>query len=91
MTRSKRQIEIDIFVFFFFVSAETKFTNFWNLILDEKKPLFTIEKFLSQASEEGKTSLNVHDLSRVNANQTWNDGLFPLHCVSSSAHCAAAL
>ncbi|XP_072244658.1 stalled ribosome sensor GCN1 [Leuresthes tenuis] len=32
--------------------TETKFTNFWNLILDEKKPLFTTEKFLSQASEE---------------------------------------
>ncbi|XP_076586806.1 stalled ribosome sensor GCN1 [Chaetodon auriga] len=31
---------------------EAKFSNFWNLILDEKKPLFTTEKFLSQASEE---------------------------------------
>ncbi|XP_069380401.1 stalled ribosome sensor GCN1 [Paralichthys olivaceus] len=32
--------------------TEAKFTNFWNVILDEKKPLFTAEKFLSQASEE---------------------------------------
>uniref|UniRef100_A0A3Q3F6D5 GCN1 activator of EIF2AK4 n=1 Tax=Kryptolebias marmoratus TaxID=37003 RepID=A0A3Q3F6D5_KRYMA len=32
--------------------TEAKFTSFWNLILDEKKPLFTTEKFLSQASEE---------------------------------------
>ena len=35
-----------------FVSTEAKFTSFWNVILDEKKPLFTTEKFLSQASEE---------------------------------------
>uniref|UniRef100_A0A8D0DC90 GCN1 activator of EIF2AK4 n=1 Tax=Sander lucioperca TaxID=283035 RepID=A0A8D0DC90_SANLU len=33
---------------FSFVSAEAKFSSFWNLILDEKKPLFTTEKFLSQ-------------------------------------------
>ncbi|XP_068166575.1 stalled ribosome sensor GCN1 [Antennarius striatus] len=32
--------------------SETKFSSFWNLILDEKKPLFTTERFLSQASEE---------------------------------------
>uniref|UniRef100_A0A673CG70 GCN1 activator of EIF2AK4 n=1 Tax=Sphaeramia orbicularis TaxID=375764 RepID=A0A673CG70_9TELE len=32
--------------------TEAKFTTFWNLILDEKKPLFTTEKFLSQANEE---------------------------------------
>ncbi|MEQ2249950.1 translational activator of GCN4, partial [Ilyodon furcidens] len=32
--------------------TEAKFTSFWNLILDEKKPLFTTEKFLSQGSEE---------------------------------------
>uniref|UniRef100_A0AAR2KIY6 TOG domain-containing protein n=1 Tax=Pygocentrus nattereri TaxID=42514 RepID=A0AAR2KIY6_PYGNA len=32
---------------------EAKLTSFWNLILDEKKPLLTTEKFLSQASEEG--------------------------------------
>ncbi|KAM9360287.1 stalled ribosome sensor GCN1 [Symphorus nematophorus] len=31
---------------------EAKFSSFWNLILDEKKPLFTTEKFLSQANEE---------------------------------------
>ncbi|XP_040898957.1 eIF-2-alpha kinase activator GCN1 [Toxotes jaculatrix] len=32
--------------------TEAKFTSFWNVVLDEKKPLFTTEKFLSQASEE---------------------------------------
>ncbi|KAM6931319.1 stalled ribosome sensor GCN1 [Xenentodon cancila] len=32
--------------------TEAKLTNFWNLILDEKKPLFTTEKFLSQSSED---------------------------------------
>lgn len=31
---------------------ESKLTSFWNLILDEKKPLFTTEKFLVQTSEE---------------------------------------
>ncbi|XP_078106507.1 stalled ribosome sensor GCN1 [Sander vitreus] len=31
---------------------EAKFSSFWNLILDEKKPLFTTEKFLSQVNEE---------------------------------------
>uniref|UniRef100_A0A8B9GL29 GCN1 activator of EIF2AK4 n=1 Tax=Astyanax mexicanus TaxID=7994 RepID=A0A8B9GL29_ASTMX len=34
------------------VLPEAKLTSFWNLILDEKKPLFTTEKFLSQAGEE---------------------------------------
>uniref|UniRef100_A0A673CFT4 GCN1 activator of EIF2AK4 n=1 Tax=Sphaeramia orbicularis TaxID=375764 RepID=A0A673CFT4_9TELE len=34
------------------LSRLAKFTTFWNLILDEKKPLFTTEKFLSQANEE---------------------------------------
>uniref|UniRef100_A0AAZ3RIA1 TOG domain-containing protein n=1 Tax=Oncorhynchus tshawytscha TaxID=74940 RepID=A0AAZ3RIA1_ONCTS len=32
--------------------TEAKLAVFWTLILDEKKPLFTTEKFLSQASEE---------------------------------------
>ncbi|KAJ8285786.1 hypothetical protein GJAV_G00030940 [Gymnothorax javanicus] len=32
--------------------TEAKVAGLWNLILDEKKPLFTTEKFLSQASEE---------------------------------------
>uniref|UniRef100_A0A8C5HZY1 TOG domain-containing protein n=1 Tax=Gouania willdenowi TaxID=441366 RepID=A0A8C5HZY1_GOUWI len=32
--------------------TEAKFTSFWSLVLDEKKPLFTTEKFLSQAGEE---------------------------------------
>eukprot|EP00064_Thunnus_orientalis_P000584 superscaffoldBa00000031_g585 len=32
--------------------TESKFSSFWNLVLDKKKPLFTTEKFLSQANEE---------------------------------------
>ncbi|XP_014822655.1 PREDICTED: translational activator GCN1 isoform X1 [Poecilia mexicana] len=32
--------------------AEAKFSSFWSLVLDEKKPLFTTEKFLSQSSED---------------------------------------
>ncbi|KAI4797697.1 hypothetical protein KUCAC02_024912 [Chaenocephalus aceratus] len=32
--------------------SEAKFSNFWSLILDEKKPLLTTEKFLSQANDE---------------------------------------
>ncbi|KAM8866194.1 stalled ribosome sensor GCN1 isoform 2-T2 [Synchiropus picturatus] len=31
---------------------ESKLANFWSLILDEKKTLFTTEKFLSQANED---------------------------------------
>lgn len=38
-----------------YISTEAKFTNFWNLILDEKKPLFT-EKFLHQASDGSKAT-----------------------------------
>nr|XP_023696536.1 eIF-2-alpha kinase activator GCN1 [Paramormyrops kingsleyae] len=34
------------------VLSDSKMAAFWTLILDEKKPLFTTEKFLSQASEE---------------------------------------
>lgn len=45
--------------FFVSLSAEAKFSSFWNLILDEKKPLFTTEKFLSQASEESKAVFNI--------------------------------
>uniref|UniRef100_A0AAQ5YCU2 TOG domain-containing protein n=1 Tax=Amphiprion ocellaris TaxID=80972 RepID=A0AAQ5YCU2_AMPOC len=41
--------------------TETKFTSFWSLILDEKKPLFTTEKFLSQGSDESKTTSNIQD------------------------------
>lgn len=41
-----------------FVSAEAKFSNFWNLILDEKKPLLTTEKFLSQANDESKATFH---------------------------------
>ncbi|XP_029296590.1 LOW QUALITY PROTEIN: eIF-2-alpha kinase activator GCN1 [Cottoperca gobio] len=32
--------------------TEAKYSSFWSLILDEKKPLFTTEKFLSQANDE---------------------------------------
>ncbi|KAL2092754.1 hypothetical protein ACEWY4_012552 [Coilia grayii] len=32
--------------------SESKLANFWKLVLDEKKPLFTTEKFLSQANDE---------------------------------------
>uniref|UniRef100_A0A665VTC9 GCN1 activator of EIF2AK4 n=1 Tax=Echeneis naucrates TaxID=173247 RepID=A0A665VTC9_ECHNA len=32
--------------------TEAKMSSFWNVVLDEKKQLFTTEKFLSQASEE---------------------------------------
>ncbi|TNN77641.1 eIF-2-alpha kinase activator GCN1 [Liparis tanakae] len=34
------------------LAEESKFSNFWSLILDEKKPLLTTEKFLSQANDE---------------------------------------
>ncbi len=49
-------MEPDDIFFCLFVSAEAKFSSFWNLILDEKKPLFTTEKFLSQANEESKAT-----------------------------------
>ncbi|KAM9858158.1 stalled ribosome sensor GCN1 [Aulostomus maculatus] len=32
--------------------TEAKFSSFWNLVLDEKKPLFATEKFLFQANDE---------------------------------------
>ncbi|XP_061622693.1 stalled ribosome sensor GCN1 isoform X2 [Phyllopteryx taeniolatus] len=32
--------------------TETKFSSFWNLILDDKKTLFTSEKFLCQSNDE---------------------------------------
>lgn len=35
---------------------ESKLSGFWQLILDEKKQIFTSEKFLQSASEEGKLS-----------------------------------
>lgn len=40
--------------FCLFVPTEAKFSSFWNLILDEKKPLFTTEKFLYQANDESR-------------------------------------
>lgn len=44
-------------MFSFFLLAEAKFSSFWNLLLDEKKPLFTTDKFLSQANEESEATL----------------------------------
>lgn len=41
-------------LFWLFVPTETKFSTFWNFILDEKKPLFTTEKFLYQANDESR-------------------------------------
>lgn len=41
----------------FLVPAEAKFSSFWSVILDEKKPLFTTEKFLSQANEDSKATI----------------------------------
>lgn len=43
--------------FSLFLLAEAKFSSFWNLLLDEKKPLFTTDKFLSQANEESEATL----------------------------------
>ncbi|MGH0178527.1 UNVERIFIED_CONTAM: hypothetical protein FKN15_077594 [Acipenser sinensis] len=37
---------------FLFSPAEAKLSGFWQLVLDEKKQIFTAEKFLSLASEE---------------------------------------
>lgn len=34
--------------------AETKLSNFWQLVVDEKKQIFTSEKFLLLSSEEGE-------------------------------------
>lgn len=38
----------------FYFLAEAKLSNFWQLIVDEKKQIFTSEKFLLMASEDGK-------------------------------------
>lgn len=40
-----------------FLLAEAKFSSFWNLLLDEKKLLFTTDKFLSQANDESEATL----------------------------------
>lgn len=42
---------------FGFISSEAKFSSFWNLILDEKKSLFTTEKFLYQANDESRENI----------------------------------
>lgn len=34
--------------------AEAKLNNFWQLVVDEKKQIFTSEKFLLLASEDGE-------------------------------------
>lgn len=38
--------------------AEAKLSSFWQLILDEKKQIFTSEKFLLLASEDGALPLH---------------------------------
>lgn len=35
--------------------AEAKLSNFWQLVVDEKKQIFTSEKFLLLASEDGES------------------------------------
>ena len=46
-------------------------TNFWSLVLDETKPLFTTEKFLSQASDESKAAHSAaHNTFSVTTSQT---------------------
>lgn len=81
-------------IFCLFVPAEAKFSSFWNLILDEKKPLFTTEKFLFQANEESKatsfTSLKAHECSEILIYEMMAC-VCPFHSVFSSAHSAAAL
>lgn len=47
-------------VTFILFLPEAKFSNFWNLILEEKKPLFTTDKFLSLANEESEATLPAH-------------------------------
>lgn len=37
-----------------FFLAEAKLSSFWQLIVDEKKQIFTSEKFLLMASEDGE-------------------------------------
>lgn len=34
--------------------SEAKLNNFWQLVVDEKKQIFTSEKFLLLASEDGE-------------------------------------
>lgn len=48
-----------VVVTFYPLLTEAKFSSFWNLLLDEKKPLFTTEKFLSQANEDSETMLRL--------------------------------
>uniref|UniRef100_A0A8C4JSD7 GCN1 activator of EIF2AK4 n=1 Tax=Dromaius novaehollandiae TaxID=8790 RepID=A0A8C4JSD7_DRONO len=42
--------------------TESKLSGFWQLILDEKKQIFTSEKFLQSASEEGILSFIVYPI-----------------------------
>lgn len=55
--------------------AEAKLNNFWQLVVDEKKQIFTSEKFLLLASEEGEFL----GLWRV-----FRQDLFLSSCLSSS-------
>lgn len=43
--------------------SESKLSGFWQLILDEKKQIFTSEKFLQSASEEGKLAVTVYPVA----------------------------
>lgn len=74
-------------IFWLSVPTEAKFSSFWNLILDEKKPLFTTEKFLYQANDESKD--NIVFALRVFRLKTLNSDLF--FAVSSSPHASDAL
>ncbi|KAK7803834.1 hypothetical protein U0070_027292 [Myodes glareolus] len=50
--------------------AEAKLSNFWQLIVDEKKQIFTSEKFLLLASEDGEQYYRV--LVTVLLSRTWH-------------------
>lgn len=56
--------------FLLLLLAEAKFSSFWNLLLDEKKPLFTTDKFLSQANEESEAPLPAHLATVLPSRQT---------------------
>lgn len=74
-------------IFWLSVPTEAKFSSFWNLILDEKKPLFTTEKFLYQANDESRG--NIVFTLRAFRLKTLNSDLF--FAVCSSPHAVDAL
>lgn len=61
-----------------FLLAEAKFSSFWNLLLDEKKPLFTTDKFLSQANEESESSLPARSTKLLNLPEAEPSSVSPL-------------